>query len=66
MPFSERGEMKLDGKRSVEHLEKSAEYLLRLRAKYDPPYPDRVQVIDSLLTALSELRDLFVEFSHTI
>lgn len=66
MPFSERGVMKLDGQHAVEHLEKSAEYLLRLRAKYDPTHPEYVAVIDALLGLISDTRDEIVEFVQMI
>jgi hypothetical protein len=66
MPNTTRQNMQIDAKRSIAHLEQSASYLLRIRAMYDPDYPDRVQAIDALLAVLSDVRDAFVEWSRTI
>lgn len=66
MPNSQRTQMKADAQRAVDALEKAAMYLLRLRALYDPNYPEYVQAIDALLTVTSDLRDKFVEFAKVI
>lgn len=66
MPNTDRQNMQLDAKRSIEHLERAAEYVLRLRVLYDPDYPERVEAIDILLSELSDLRDVFIDWSRTI
>jgi hypothetical protein len=66
MPYSDRGLMKTDMQRSIAALEKSASYLLRLREIYEPEHPEYVKAIDVLLRMLSDVLDLFIEFSHQI
>lgn len=66
MPNSQRTQMKSDAQRAIDALEKAAVYLLRLRALYDPNYPQYVEVIDALLGATSDLRDQYVEFAKVI
>jgi hypothetical protein len=58
--------MQLWTKQAVKGLEKAAAMILRVRAMYDPQYPDRVEAIDALLQVTSDLRDMYVAFSKTI
>lgn len=66
MPYSHRGLMRLTGRQAVQSVERAAMYLLRLRELYDPTHPEYVEVIDALLTVLSELVDRLNEFRNLI
>lgn len=66
MPNSPRTSMRLDMKKSIDHLEKVAEYTLRVRAMYDPNYPDYVTVIDYMLEILADVLDAYKKFLEMV
>lgn len=66
MPLNDRGTLKSDCKKAIAALDKSAMYLLRMRAMYAGVHQEYADALDQYLLVIDEFKSHLIEFAKII